>query len=482
MSLENPQEHGWLERLDRAWRKIGPWAFSLMIFSLLFQRMSQPAIDPDVFWHLTTGEWILDHRTIPRTDPFSWTMNGQPWTAHEWASEVVYALAYRLAGPLGMTAIGTLAVCGGLFFLVRVMKRSAGSFGPAGMAVVVATTLVVRDYLELRPFLFSYFFLGLALDLITSRRYRRLPLLGVVWANFHGMFVLLPLLLGVHGIACLLDHTDETWRDKGWVKRWGLSMMGVVLSPLLTPHGLGLYHYVWQTLTYRPFSQHINEWLSPNFTSPLSLVFLGLILGVIGLSWCLKERLSAWEIALWAIFTAGALKAVRNIPLYYLTMAPVYHRLLTLLPKPANAYLVDRRLLLSAFYAWACAMGIYALAMVENPLPTEHPYQPHESVAYLKAHPELKRVVNSYNFGGFLIRQGVPVFVDGRADIYMGEVFEDAMSLDNFTKWEGILDKYEADAVMWQPHRPLAAYLSKSPKWQKVVDTDAEVLFVRVAD
>ena len=29
--------------------------------------------DGDVSWHIATGEWILDHRTIPHVDPFSFT-------------------------------------------------------------------------------------------------------------------------------------------------------------------------------------------------------------------------------------------------------------------------------------------------------------------------------------------------------------------------------------------------------------------------
>src|SRR6185369_4559302 len=54
--------------------------------------------DPDTYWHIAAGEWILDHRQIPLVDPFSYTFAGQPWTAHEWLSEVLLALAFRAGG------------------------------------------------------------------------------------------------------------------------------------------------------------------------------------------------------------------------------------------------------------------------------------------------------------------------------------------------------------------------------------------------
>jgi len=53
--------------------------------------------DGDVSWHFATGQWILDHRAIPNTDPFSFTWAGKPWVPFEWLSEVLLAGWYRLA-------------------------------------------------------------------------------------------------------------------------------------------------------------------------------------------------------------------------------------------------------------------------------------------------------------------------------------------------------------------------------------------------
>src|SRR5258708_38271623 len=62
--------------------------------------------DGDVSWHIATGQWILDHRAIPTTDPFSFTWAGKPWVAFEWLADAIYGLAYRLVGYRGVAGGG----------------------------------------------------------------------------------------------------------------------------------------------------------------------------------------------------------------------------------------------------------------------------------------------------------------------------------------------------------------------------------------
>src|SRR3954467_10907424 len=66
--------------------------------------------DGDVSWHIATGQWILDHRSIPHSDPFSYTWAGRPWVPIEWLAEVLYASAYRLASYSGVAALVTLCL------------------------------------------------------------------------------------------------------------------------------------------------------------------------------------------------------------------------------------------------------------------------------------------------------------------------------------------------------------------------------------
>ena len=64
--------------------------------------------DPDSYSHLALGRWIIAHGAVPTVDPLSQTMAGQPWVAFEWLSEVIYTLAYNLAGWAGIAVLAAI--------------------------------------------------------------------------------------------------------------------------------------------------------------------------------------------------------------------------------------------------------------------------------------------------------------------------------------------------------------------------------------
>src|SRR5579872_58476 len=75
-----------------------PLAIAVLLIPALLGSSKTIFNDGDVSWHIATGQWILAHRAIPHTDPFSFTWLGKPWVPIEWLAEVIYASAYRLAG------------------------------------------------------------------------------------------------------------------------------------------------------------------------------------------------------------------------------------------------------------------------------------------------------------------------------------------------------------------------------------------------
>src|SRR6516165_7655305 len=85
--------------------------FAVAAFVSIFVMFVRKVLgDADTYWHLASGNWILQHGIVPTTDPFSWSYTGHPWTAHEWLSEVVMALAFRAAGWSGVAILTGLAV------------------------------------------------------------------------------------------------------------------------------------------------------------------------------------------------------------------------------------------------------------------------------------------------------------------------------------------------------------------------------------
>ena len=81
-----------------------------------------PWIDSDYWWHLATGNWILDHHHVPTTDPFSWTHGGEEWVAHEWLAAVLFALVDRAWGYAGVIVLVATVAIAGLWRLLAGMR------------------------------------------------------------------------------------------------------------------------------------------------------------------------------------------------------------------------------------------------------------------------------------------------------------------------------------------------------------------------
>ena len=45
--------------------------------------------DPDVWWHLRAGEWMMQHHAVPQSDPFSVAGAGKPWVSYSWLYELI---------------------------------------------------------------------------------------------------------------------------------------------------------------------------------------------------------------------------------------------------------------------------------------------------------------------------------------------------------------------------------------------------------
>src|SRR5206468_10242662 len=84
----------------------------------------RPIAHDDLFGHLRTGAWMLQHRGVPRVDVFSFTRFGARWVTHEWGFSLAAYGVYRLAGFAGLlalTAVLTVVILGALAWRARAL-------------------------------------------------------------------------------------------------------------------------------------------------------------------------------------------------------------------------------------------------------------------------------------------------------------------------------------------------------------------------
>src|SRR4051794_21215200 len=68
---------------------------------LLFARYFVSPTDPDYWWHVRTGQYIVETGTLPRADIYSYTVPGRPWVTHEWLTEILLYVVQQRLGYVG---------------------------------------------------------------------------------------------------------------------------------------------------------------------------------------------------------------------------------------------------------------------------------------------------------------------------------------------------------------------------------------------
>ncbi|MBK8659465.1 MAG: hypothetical protein IPN22_11500 [Bacteroidetes bacterium] len=231
-------------------------ATDILLLSLLFLVAVAMSIkglrEPDLWWQIRTGEWILAHGQVPHYDVFSYTYTGSPWVNVKWISEVLLALAARLGGPESVFLWQALVTCGIVFFLLKLADLSS-EVAP-GKAPVVFSVLLVLLAIEYRiigrPEMFSHFFSVVFLWLLyryhlnPGKQLWWLVPLQILWANTHeafGMGVVLTALF------CAGDWLQYTWGKYGkWFTQTKrplmltLVLVAQVASLAVNPYGIQL--------------------------------------------------------------------------------------------------------------------------------------------------------------------------------------------------------------------------------------------------
>lgn len=440
--------------------------------------------DPDTYWHLAAGEWILQHLTIPRTDPFSWTYAGRPWTAHEWLAEAAMALAYRAAGLRGLmiltaAAAATAYALLGVYLRQRLSMRVVLGFS---MFVLLGLTpsLLARPHILALPFL-----VGWTLGLARASQERRAPSLWLlpvmaIWVNLHGSFVIGLALLAGFAIEALLAEGAQRWTI---VRRWGLFSLLALGAALLNPQGAGALLFPLRVMRL-DLLQVITEWQGADFSKPSLFEFV-LMLGLFCSLW-LGVRLPAVRAVMLLVALHLALAQARQQFVFVFVAAVLMRDPFAARLEPAPGMRGDAAPdpLESE---WAAALaGLAALSALVGrlllPLPiADGPATPVSAVASLPPQVRAGRVFNDYDFGGYLIFKGVRPFIDGRADMY-GDAFVLRYRRMLAAPADAVrpqLDRWGVQWLLLEPGNPLNVAVRTAPEWRRVHADRYAVVYLR---
>jgi hypothetical protein len=459
----------------------GAYLYFLYIGDTLLQ-------DSDSFWQIKIGQWILDHHALPSTDFYSFTRFGQPWISTSWLSQVLFALSYAQwdwAGPVILTTIA-IALSAAIFvYLLDAHLEIPRSVLFAMLALVLSLHhLLARPHVLALPVMIAWVGLLMsAADRRSAPSWFWLPLMAL-WANLHGGFVLGLALIGPIALEAV-EHA-EAGRRISLFLRWVLFGIGALIASCCTLYGWKTLLGATNILSLGELLSVIFEWMPANFAS--FTAFEGALLGLIALGFHRGLVLSAPRIFLILFLTWSALTHVRSIEAFAFLVPLVLAKPLgQMSPRPAPdaagteswpaRYVTVTGALMIVAAAWtstAIYMGHhrFTFTMAQTPV----------AAVDLLRERKAQRILNAYQFGGYLISRDVPVFVDGRAELY-GEKFV----MDFFKATEGkqpeilphLLDEYKIDATLLVADAPGPQILDHVKGWKRLYADDIAVIHVR---
>lgn len=474
-----------------------------ILFVLLFAMAVRIPIDTDVWWHLRSAEWMVDNGKILDEDIFSHTQGGEQWVNHSWGGQLLYYGVYRLTGggndPAGSGTIGLALLTAALATLgmAGIYQMCVGNvYNRMFVMVLGASTAAV--FWTPRPHMFS-FVLGVAtLYLLYCYKYHQqdrlwlIPPLMAVWVNLHagfaiGFIILFGFIAG-ETISRLLNPDESlTWRQLGKI---GLVTAVGLVALSLNPFGPQLILYPFRTAGLQTLNLFIVEWKSPDFKMPATWPFVALLGALIVLG--SRSTKQAWSDVVLAAGTAAlALWSARNIAVFAIVATPLLSRQLDAWLTSKGWQIQPSRSLTSTQQRLNVALALIVLlaaglkiAADLTPAAVKEAHQeflPVEVVAYLNEHQPQGPMFNEYNWGGYFIftLRDLPVYVDGRTDLYGDDFLKDYIRATLGTKeWQKPLATI--NLVVIQKEGALASLLRQdSTTWELVYEDDMAAVFER---
>ncbi len=481
--------------------KYFPQIFSAYVLVYVVFFCSRPLTDPDFWFHLKTGEFILKNHIIPKTDVFSFTNFGKPWVAHEWLSGTIF---YAVYSPLGFGfLIALFAIIAALAFWLVFRRLETHPF-VNGFALLLSVWVVVPT-VGVRPRVFTLLltaiYVALLLDFVHKdkggRRIWLLIPLMALWANLHAGFLIGLVLIGLIMVGSLLDGWVDGVRFVNLYPRLrtlALILLSCLVVVMLNPHGARIYTFPFEIFSSPVQQELVSDWLSPDFHEPGLMPLLILMLATIVMFALSPKRPKPSELLLFAATLYATLKSSRHMAIFALVAGPLlaqysqYWLVSTKFGEPFNrepSIKVNGLAIVTALVLLAplAAFAVKLKTTLSNPVQQDVVGIPVNAVNELKAKQITGNTFIDPNiWGDYLIwaAPSNPVYIDGRIDMYGDQFVREYLDVIwGLSDWHGPFDRYGVKVAIVRTKSPLKRELKGAGDWQQVFEDGMATVFVR---
>ncbi|MBU4368424.1 hypothetical protein KJ575_01775 [Patescibacteria group bacterium] len=422
--------------------KIPKIIFGIAAIAVIFFMALRPPTDPDLFWHLKTGELMWQYKTLPHIDWYSYTMSDFAWINHEWLSEILMFKIKEFFGWAGLAIFFALIITFAFGWLLpkslgknpltlprQARDRSGQAPFYAMYLLIILGAIVSSPTFGARPQMFTI--LGAALLFFVLNEFKIkprgklvyfLPIIFLLWANMHGGFILGLGLLAIYLalerflIRRAKENPAADWlksyqplESESWKKLAYLALISFGTT-FLNPYGPRIYEEIFRTFS-DVFAQNvILEWLAPNFHQTEGILF-GFYVIFVFIILSLFKKIDIFSFVLIPLFLFLAFQAVRNIPIFVIISLPFLIANLSGLENIFEATFRKKIITLGfgamlIFYApHVYKTGDVVKTFKSEEKLAEYGEYPREAVKFLQGNPryEQKNIFNDYGWGGYMI-------------------------------------------------------------------------------
>lgn len=457
-----------------------------------------PVGDPDLWWHIVVGRWILSHKSVPNVDYWNMFSGANPWRAYSWSHEIIFAWVDRVWGGVGLARLQLALAIALTASLQLIMGRLARDYC-AGAIIGAYTAIACYAHFSLRPQTSVWILFAatiLAADVIVEKgisktRLLALTGLGCMWANTH--------LTAVLGVSAAFLWTLQ--REHGERSAWRalLSAGSFFLGTLLTPYAGGEWLTFFQKSGHTLQFSSIDEF-KPAHILQFSTAFVLLQVGFLGAVYHMRGKFPApTRCVLAAGMIFAGLTAVKFLPFAAISLGALmsmwWRETIASGAGQGSADNISRGLLMlhQAFYglrfqtigSLAFFMGCLAAVNIsaQSRLAIDQGLVPKEALDFIQTHHLGAPILNEFSVGGYLMYrysspEGEPLVkvpIDGRTNVNSPEIwrlYDDAFA--GRSNWNQYIERVKPATILWRQGSPFVSLLELSPEWCRVFVTGTD--------
>ena len=440
----------------------------------------------DYFWHVKAGEYMVTNLKIPYHDIFSWygINNNLYWMSHEWLSEVViygFKYIFKDLGPLifnisiYLTLILVLYKCN----KEKLAKNKIFTFVWSLLGVLVFSRVMLP-----RPHMISYVLLAFTIYVLydnfnnkNSKKIYFLPLISMLWANFHGGSSNLPYILSfiflIVGLFKFKFGKIEAEKiDKRQIKKYLICGLLSIAVIAINPHGLKMITYPYINMGDSLMISSITEWASPSLNNTSDYCDF-LLLGTIILSMIItKKKIKLIDFIIIGAFLVLGFKSLKFISLLYIAGTFIVFNFIDEFKLE-----ISNKMGVAILLAIVIGSSILSFRLTDK---YNDKLIPDEIIDYIKEK-EPKKLFNYYGFGGYLIYNDIKVFIDGRADMYSKYNFKDTIDIEKYG-YDYLLQGYNFDMIVIPTNIPLNIILSNKGTYMVTKQVDNVIIYEKIVE